>query len=901
MRPLAFWLTFAILCVPRLCLPGEPLRHVGELPLHGDLGSDPAYMTVAGDFCYFAIYDTAINKYKLWRTDGTADGTIQISVTDGFVQPWQMVAGPDGWLYFIVKNYFTNTTLQATDGVQTKLISTWSSKPFATPPPASLVATEDYVYCQGQGVGLPPFYMPYTPIVKSLNGVSVSSWGTSNIYNLLPAANKLYLATSTALYESNETASPRYVCDFAPTKLLPLGSYLAAKTSSTFRVIDPVIGSYTEFPVNAMEIVAFNDKVYLIQSGTNNLWKAEMVGESASVSLLSDLYFLSTRIASTADALFLVCNDGIHGYELWKLDKQEQLVLVKDIVPGTDNGGILQLIPFGDGVAFVRKNGDRVELWTSNGTEDGTKRIRDVGAYVTSQINLAASMDTLFLVGEDEYGAEPWKSDGTEGGTGQIVNLETSGDPRVHGIYPGPEGEILFGAGCKDKLYLARTDATLEGTRIVTEMGPRPSYNEYTAEYDFFSSEPSHPSASGVYVTHRYQLPSPTYSYQETLLHYNPADQTGKLLASWNRTSTYDNRTMRTIGDAFYIVESSTDEIGDLYMYNAPTNISKHFDTNPSGDSKCGILGRIDTRIYLSASDGVNGSELWRSNGSTTGTFMVKDIAPSGNGIGLNLQFNPPISAQIGNFIYFAGYTPESGSELWRTNGSEQGTVLLKDLNSGSASSSPSGFSAVGGKSVFMAYTPEYGNELFVSDGTAGGTKLLKDIVAGSSSSTPAFFYQHNGLAYYIKTSGTRELWRTDGTEAGTLKLASLGSSYDIKVLGTAGNRVHVSLMNQAAYFGNGWLSTDGSAAGTVLLGTKTPSMGIAVNDEMFCLIDSKVYRSAGTASARQVPNLPPIDRLLGCIGNELVFCNKTADGSVDLWAFNANAGAGARDWKDYH
>ena len=91
--------------------------------------------------------------------------------------------------------------------------------------------------------------------------------------------------------------------------------------------------------------------------------------------------------------------------------------------------------------------------------------------------------------------------------------------------------------------------------------------------------------------------------------------------------------------------------------------------------------------------------------------------------------------AILNNKIYFDGLTAANGSELWVTDGTDAGTQLVKDIESGSGSSSPSDIVVLNNKLYFFASTSTSGNEMWVSDGTNGGTALLKDINPGAAGS----------------------------------------------------------------------------------------------------------------------------------------------------------------------
>ena len=97
--------------------------------------------------------------------------------------------------------------------------------------------------------------------------------------------------------------------------------------------------------------------------------------------------------------------------------------------------------------------------------------------------------------------------------------------------------------------------------------------------------------------------------------------------------------------------------------------------------------------------------------------------------------------------------------------------TLLKDINPGAASSSPTDFTTVGGTTYFAANDGVHGDELWKSNGTAAGTVLVADIDPGSGSSNPTDLTNVNGTLFFAANDGVHgnELWKSNGTAAGTV------------------------------------------------------------------------------------------------------------------------------------
>lgn len=149
-----------------------------------------------------------------------------------------------------------------------------------------------------------------------------------------------------------------------------------------------------------------------------------------------------------------------------------------------------------------------------------------------------------------------------------------------------------------------------------------------------------------------------------------------------------------------------------------------------------------------------------------------------------------------------AGFFAGCGSSS--AQGGETLSLLLQeDFNATGAFISTTSLSVVNGEAFFFAGNPASGEEPWISDGTPSGTRLLKDIMPGSGGSKqtsifPDSFVEFNGLVYFAANDGVSglELWRTDGTEAGTELAADLmpgAQGYFGIFLRASANRLYIS------------------------------------------------------------------------------------------------------------
>lgn len=208
------------------------------------------------------------------------------------------------------------------------------------------------------------------------------------------------------------------------------------------------------------------------------------------------------------------------------------------------------------------------------------------------------------------------------------------------------------------------------------------------------------------------------------------------------------------------------------------------------------------------------GAEVWRSDGSTTGTFRVSDIFP-GSG-----SSNPAELIVLNGAVYLSADDGVSGRELWRVG--DTGVVRVKDLvPAGTLPSNPQAFTSAGSGVYFTADDGTHGRELWKSDGTTAGTVLVKDIAAGSTGSNPTVLTEVNGALFFAAdglSTGTT-LWKSAGTSAGTFILKAFDSGPELVPVQDLVN-VNGTVFFTASDSGTGrelWKS-DGAVAGTVLV-----------------------------------------------------------------------------------
>lgn len=256
----------------------------------------------------------------------------------------------------------------------------------------------------------------------------------------------------------------------------------------------------------------------------------------------------------------------------------------------------------------------------------------------------------------------------------------------------------------------------------------------------------------------------------------------------------------------------------ELFVYEAVGDGGcRVIDINPHGSSFPDWLTAVDNTLYFVADDGIHGRELWKSDGTVQGTHMVRDLVPGVRGSNISQLHG------VGALLFFNTDDEISGEELWKSEGTEETTVLVRDLNPGSAGSVPGSRTHVGEKLYFSAFDDRHGRELWVSDGTKWGTILVRNLNR-EFSSDPSWLTEFQGKLVFCaheKETGN-ELWITDGTESGTSLVR------DIYPGESDSNPMHLFTTDGVFYFsaddgldrGGMWVS-DGTRAGThLVLGT---------------------------------------------------------------------------------
>lgn len=690
------------------------------------------------------------------------------------------------------------------------------------------------------------------------------------------------------------------------------------------------------------------------------LWVTD--GTPAGTTLLGDIWpgsasSFPSGLFDFAGTLLFVADNGATGPELWKSDGTPAgTILLKDIRTGTTGSNPRTFVNAGGVVFFgATSSSTSTYLWKTDGTGPGTVRVSSTVTLPNSPPIGAWGSDVYFAGTNGSSGFELWKSNGFSAGTVLVADIWAGSSSALPGGFHPYGSELLFVARTYDGPFgvdaeLWATDGTGAGTRRVADIRP----GLQGSLIDHFHTFGGHVYFEADDGTRGAELWRTDGSEVGTVLvcDISPSHPANLALASARPDRMLFVVDDGTTGQELWTTDGTgagTEQLVDvcpgscgswigmgaplgdldLFLLNDGASGVEFWKTDgtaagtvPVADavpgsgglypfsSTWGFVERAGA-LYGSLSDGSNGYELWRCDGTAAGTGLVVDIdpAPGASGTGRVVAF--------GGALFFPGQVGSSGEDLWTSDGTAAGTVLLTELYPGNPSAriqmlgngagrtwlaaggdgvasrlwASDGTAAgtvlvwdgcptctlgevheVAGRVVFTADEPSSGIEPWVSDGTPAGTQRLADVFPGLPGSSPRSFVAFGGALYFAALDSTHgvELWRTDGTPAGTSLFLDLrpgaASSLpqDFVVEGS-----EMTFVASGLESGQELWRSDGSAAGT------------------FRLTDLDGGAEAGGGSgARRV-------------GSRLLFRGREAASGQEIWAYSLSAGGTAEDDSD--
>ena len=306
-----------------------------------------------------------------------------------------------------------------------------------------------------------------------------------------------------------------------------------------------------------------------------------------------------------------------------------------------------------------------------------------------------------------------------------------------------------------------------------------------------------------------------------------------------------------------------------------------------SNGSEPKYLTDVNGTLFFTATDGLKGTELWKSDGTEAGTVLVKDIRLGSAGS------DPSNLINVNGTLYFTANDAVKGLELWKSDGTANGTVRVADIRVGVGSSTPTQLTNVNGTLYFQANNGVKGVELWKSNGTAATTVMVKDIRLGVLGSSPTNLINFNNTLYFVANDGVSgaELWKTDGTSGGTTLVRDIRSGLDTSA------PAKLTLLGSTLYFtanngttGTELWRTDGTTGGTSLVKDIDTRTFFGSNPTFLTVLNGKLYFQATKADAQANSGAELWTSDGTTAGTKLVSdLNPGAAGSVpsNLFAFN--------------
>lgn len=411
---------------------------------------------------------------------------------------------------------------------------------------------------------------------------------------------------------------------------------------------------------------------------------------------------------------------------------------------------------------------------------------------------------------------------------------------------------------------------------------------------------------------------------------------------------------------------AATDTAGyELYTSDgtqAGTTLLKNINPGSSGFYNGTQYAILDnSKYFFYANNGLNGLELWLTDGSTTGTKMVKDIEPFFSGVNtlysigtykgaayfaanrgsgdyflwksdgtdtgtkkfMEIQSPTSFINYNGKLYFIASDFFHKNREIWVTDSSKTGTVMVADINpgDGNAFALNTRFTILNGKMYFFANDGIHGYELWVSDGTTVGTTLVKDILPGPTSGGYFFtetIVQNNKLYFPANDSvhGV-ELWESDGTASGTTLVKDIYPGYrssNIYNMKSRNGKLYFSAMDTFNHGEETWTS-DGTGANTLMLKEIAPDtlsgggagftayknhVFFQASDSTGSMYQSRLWVTDGTGTNTRIIAPPSsIDSPLVGIGlsnivykGSLYFPANFDGTGIELWSLRDTTGA---------
>lgn len=442
-----------------------------------------------------------------------------------------------------------------------------------------------------------------------------------------------------------------------------------------------------------------------------------------------------------------------------------QVQLVKDIYSGGSHGmssSASSPVVLNNKLIFSATNATNgTELWISDGTSNGTTLLKDIypGSESSYAGNLTLAGNYVFFTAKNAVnGIEVWRTDGTSAGTIMVDDLNPNGDGVPSFVFGN---KFLVSS---DKFYYIGTDGDEKGIWVTdgtpgntVKVRKSSDIKDLVAIWD-----------NRLVFTEYYY----NGNYTANVWISEGTQASTQKISTFQVTFSGITNQFAPIDSLLYFLMSTPDQGYELWAMDGSPN-SGHVVKEIEAGSTDGInpnFGKItvhDGQLYFIATTADNLQQLWKSDGSLQGTTKVKDLTVLNPSTPAGLGREEMVST--GTHLFFSVYSGDNAERaLWVSDGTEIGTYSLGTNPDGSYFNPINLFAS--DSKVFFSGNNTKGRELWRSDGTISGTGIFTDIYTGSGSSNPSSFVKVQDTLYFAATTSQH------GNELRRLNLQSVGS-----------------------------------------------------------------------------------------------------------------------------
>lgn len=368
-------------------------------------------------------------------------------------------------------------------------------------------------------------------------------------------------------------------------------------------------------------------------------------------------------------------------------------------------------------------------------------------------------------------------------------------------------------------------------------------------------------SNSAVYYVASMQVPDDETGFPMTVWRLRIVELNGEMVDA--ATFPSEPRSLVVIDDRLYFLAETLPGFGhSVWVTDGTPQGTEMIDEIGCLGDECslhGLNGRLVIRKFGDGPDGSYGDGLWLYDPASE---SVHPLFVQADSTGLYL-------GQTAEFCFYLAVDNESyNATVWRTDGTADGSIQLVQFQDNDGIPALWEWQGVGTDSLFFlpAYTPETGTEIWVSDGTVDGTHMVRDIRPGRKGMNNHFVEDGIEFAiaasgenvYFVADDGTHgaEVWKSDGTERGTTMVIDLNQTPPYSSGGDAAPEWLTRFGDSVVFISNDSVNpitiyrSDGTFDGTDEM-TLPDSVGDAIPNQIVGTTDEKVFYLTGNGAYR--------------------------------------------------